>query len=58
MNRIVEQLMLEGFSRTEAIEELHILRDMNRRCEATPEEILMDAGIPPTEDYLFALKEH
>ncbi len=57
MNRIVEQLMAEGFSRTEAIEELHILRDMNRRCEGPPEEILLDHGIIPTDEMLIALKE-
>lgn len=57
MNRIVEQLMLEGFTRTEAIEELHILRDMNERCEMPPEEILMDHGIVPTDEMLFALRE-
>ncbi len=57
MNRIVEQLMAEGFTRTEAIEELAILRDMNQRCEMPPEEILMDHGIVPTQEMLFALKE-
>ncbi len=57
MNRIVEQLMAEGFTRTEAIEELHILRDMNRQMAMPPEELLLDRGIVPTDEMLIALRE-
>jgi hypothetical protein len=57
MNMIVEELIRMGFSRNEALTELHILRDMNQRCEMPPEEILMDHGIVPTQEMLFALKE-
>jgi hypothetical protein len=57
MNLLVEHLIREGFTRQEAKAELEILRDMNRRCEFPPEEILLDHGIIPTMDLLYALKE-
>jgi hypothetical protein len=57
MNRIVEQLMAEGFSRTEAIEELHNLRDLAKQGHFPPEEILLDHGIVPTDEIMWALKE-
>lgn len=57
MNAIVEMLVKEGFTRTEAIEELHIIRDMHRKLDGLPEEILMQRGIPPTDEMLIALRE-
>ena len=57
MNLIVERLIEDfDFDRGEAIEELRTLRFIAAET-MDPEGTLLDAGIVPTEDLLFALKE-
>jgi hypothetical protein len=55
MNTVVQELMDEGFSRTEAIEELRLLRQIAAET-MDPEATLLEAGIIPTEENLIALK--
>ena len=57
MNQLVEVLIKEGFTRQEAKAELEILRDIYRRGNWAPEELLLDHGIIPTDDLVWALRE-
>lgn len=57
MNQLVEVLIKEGFTRQEAKAELEILRGIYRRGNWSPEELLLDHGIIPTDELVWALRE-
>jgi hypothetical protein len=57
MNLLVEKLIEDfDFDRGEAIDELRTLRFVAAET-MDPEGTLLDAGIIPTDDLLYALKE-
>jgi hypothetical protein len=57
MNLLVEKLIKDfDFDRGEAIDELRTLRFVAAET-MDPEGTLLDAGIIPTDDLLFALQE-